>query len=94
MNNKPQVITTKKAKAILQAQGVAVSSSAEIQKQREVTFNVTISGGGCVVCKVLKFADRDFTQFPKRPYVTVVDKNCEAERMYVMLYQYGMADEK
>ncbi|KAJ1406054.1 hypothetical protein B484DRAFT_404278 [Ochromonadaceae sp. CCMP2298] len=94
MNDKPKVITTKEAKAILQAQGVAVSSSAEIQKQRVVTFNVTISGSGSVVCKVLKFADRDFTQFSKRPYVTVVDKDCEADRMYIMLYQYGMADEK
>ncbi|KAJ1384046.1 hypothetical protein B484DRAFT_410929 [Ochromonadaceae sp. CCMP2298] len=44
--------------------------------------------------KVLKFADRDFTQFSKRPYVTVIDKDCEADRMYIMLYQYGMADEK
>jgi hypothetical protein len=87
MNDKPKVITTKEAKAILQAQGVAVSSSAEIQKQRVVTFNFTISGGGSVVCKVLKFADRDFTQFSKRPYVTVIDKDCEADRMYIMLHQ-------
>jgi hypothetical protein len=92
MNEKPKVITTKEAKAILQQQGLSVSTSADVQKQRVVTFNCTISGFGGLVCKVLKFADREFTQFSEKPFVTCLDMGSDVERIYVMLYKYGMED--
>jgi hypothetical protein len=94
MNDKPKVITTKAAKAVMEKQGLAISATTTTEKQRVVTFNITISGGGSLVCKVLKFADRDFTQFAEKPFVVCMDEDSDAERMFVMLYQYGMEDAK
>jgi hypothetical protein len=94
MNDKPKVITTKAAKAIMEAQGFVISATTDKQKQRVVTFDVTISGYGGLVCKVLKFADRDFTQFALKPYVVCMDEENDTERMFVMCYQYGMEDKK
>ncbi|KAJ1431963.1 hypothetical protein B484DRAFT_395225 [Ochromonadaceae sp. CCMP2298] len=46
---------------------------------------------GCLVCKVLKIADRSFTAFDKKPKVLKM-KDSNHEKLYVMLYQYGMED--
>ncbi|KAJ1404622.1 hypothetical protein B484DRAFT_457266, partial [Ochromonadaceae sp. CCMP2298] len=94
MNDKPKVITTKAAKAVMEKQGLAISATTTMEKQRVVTFNITISGGGSLVCKVLKFADRDFTQFAEKPFVVCINEDSDTERMFVMLYQYGMEDAK
>jgi hypothetical protein len=91
MNDKPKMITTKAAKELLQSQNIGLSAALKEQKQRVVCFNLTISGLGCLVCKVLKFADRSFTQFNKKPKVIKM-KDSNSEKMYVMLYQYGMED--
>ncbi|KAJ1402090.1 hypothetical protein B484DRAFT_405509 [Ochromonadaceae sp. CCMP2298] len=94
MNDKPKVITTKAAKAVTEKQGLVISATTDKEKQRVVTFNITISGGGSLVCKMLKFADRDFTQFAEKPFKVCMDEHSDADRMFIMLYQYGIEDAK
>jgi hypothetical protein len=91
MNEKLSVITTAAAKKILAAKNIGVAANLPEQKQRVVAFNLTISGGGCLVCKVLKFADRTFEQYADKPLVLKISDS-NFERIYIMLYQYGMDD--
>jgi hypothetical protein len=91
MNDKPQVITTKVAKELLQEQNIGISAQVKEQKQRVVCFNLTISSMGCLICKVLKFADRKFTAFREKPKVIEL-QDSNTEKLYVMFYEYGMED--
>jgi hypothetical protein len=50
-----------------------------------VTFNCTVSGDNQLVCKVIKFADRQFSKWSKHPLIVRVE-----DGLYVCLYQYGI----
>ena len=87
MHEKPVVLTTEAALQQLKALNLSVSSQETHQKQRVVSFNCTIAGDGRLMCTVIKFADRTFSDFDGKPRLYRVDTG-----LYVCLYPYGIPD--
>lgn len=87
-NKEPHIVlTTQEAIKLLKKTNTSVSVTQAESKHRVVTFNVSISAGFQTVCKVVKFADRNFQGVLKKPKIIDVGRN-----MYFCFYPYGMED--
>lgn len=84
---KPKVLTTIDAIAHLQRHNIGVSTLEDVQKRRVVTFNITISPVGTVVCAVMKFCDRTFIDLKNVPKVFAI-----SQRFFVMLYHPSLSE--
>lgn len=100
--DKPTVILTEEARRILAELNIAPSTTQPTEKRRLITVNCTIAGTGECICRVIKFADKNFSALCKRK-----DKSTGEERLrpfvckligldkkplYIILYLYGMDD--
>jgi hypothetical protein len=90
-NGDPQrVLTTAEAEEILKLTNTSTSLTEAEKKQRVVTFHITISAAGETVCRVIKFADRNFSSvegMKEKPRIVDVGDNT-----FVCFYPYGMTD--
>ncbi len=82
---KVSVISSEEADKHNSAHNQGTSIVQDAKQKRVVTFNVTVSGDNKVVCKVVKFADRLFTQWSKKPKIIRIEQG-----LWLCLYQYGI----
>lgn len=102
MDDKPTIILTEEAHQILAEINIAPSASVETEKRRVISVNCTIAGDGQCVCRVIKFADKNFAELCKhkdaktgeeilKPFVCKLS-GLDEKPLYIMLYLYGMDD--
>jgi hypothetical protein len=72
--SKPQVLTSKKAKELLDELGMSVSITEETQKRRVVSFIAAICADGLALCTFMKIVDRNFTGFKDEPSIYKMDR--------------------
>jgi hypothetical protein len=89
-NEKPRVITTKRAQEFLATQKLSVSTDDENVQKRMITFNCLIACDGSLLSKVAKISDRLFVDYKLRPGMFSFG---EGERkMYVVLAHPDLPD--
>jgi hypothetical protein len=92
---KVKVLVTKEAKETLKKHNTGISISEEEKKRRVVTFNNTIAADGELICSVIIFRDRLFTDYPQpvifpmepKIFVLLVDYNCDDKIVYEKMYK-------
>lgn len=94
--SKPEVLTTKAAAKILDEQNIGVSVVEDRDTRRVVAMNITISALGMCPCKIIKIADRNFTEYRETPllfrmepdlFLMLYHPDCDAKK--VNYYQYN-----
>lgn len=80
------LLTTKTAKKILKEINLGIATTQNSNKRRVVVMNCTISYYG-VVCKVVRFSDRNFTEFRKLPKIFDMNDN-----FFVILHHPDIPD--
>jgi hypothetical protein len=64
---KPKVVTTKNAVALLAAQHLGVSTGGNKDKRRVIVFNALLAGTGECLSRIAKITDTKFTECKKKP---------------------------
>lgn len=84
---KPDVISNKHAKDIMNAQHLGVSTTEDQQQRRIVVLNITLAAKGDLICCVAKVSDYNFTQYMQQPCIFDMGDN-----IFIMLYHPNLSD--